>query len=481
MNKPINPNVQIPPNFAVNGQKADFTQQKIQNGFNMLEPDILAGDNLNKFIDDTYKSITYSNAGVADLYRSAIVYDAAETYYQNSIVFNVDLNGEVSIYLSKVNDNVGNSLSNNNYWEKIQLGTVRNIGEIVQSVVPLTDAGLHLLDGGLISGTGIYKEFVDYIAGLYIANPNANYFITESAWQSSVATYGVCGKFVYDSVNNTVRLPKITGIIEGTIDSTALGDLVQAGLPLMYTSTTGSHAHTRGTQNITGSMAITSGSYSDLFDETVDMYGAFSGTKTALYADSHTGIAIQGYSVVNFNAATTWSGETSLAGDHYHTTSWGANVNTVQPQTIKAFVYIVVATSVKTDIQVDIDEIATDLNGKAGTDLANVNNSGKSLAASWAMPSAIGTDYTLPASTDTFTAPGNGYVSINKRSGNAGEYFYLTNITNGIGAACIYGQVNFDVPLFVPVAAGDVVAVFYNFSGASNTDKLRFISLKGDL
>ena len=39
--------------------------------------------------------------------------------------------------------------------------------------------------------------------------------------------------------------------------------------------------------------------------------------------------------------------------------------NTVQPQSIKVFYYIVVANSTKTNIEVDIDEIVTDLNGKA--------------------------------------------------------------------------------------------------------------------
>jgi hypothetical protein len=75
------------------------------------------------------------------------------------------------------------------------------------------------------------KEFIDYIADIYTDNPTANYFTDETTWQQSITTYGVCGKFVYDSVNNTVRLPKITGITEGTTDINALGDLVEAGLP----------------------------------------------------------------------------------------------------------------------------------------------------------------------------------------------------------------------------------------------------------
>jgi hypothetical protein len=38
---------------------------------------------------------------------------------------------------------------------------------------------------------------------------------------------------------------------------------------------------------------------------------------------------------------------------------------------LDCYYYIVITTSTKTDIQVDIDEIATDLNGKADVDLSN--------------------------------------------------------------------------------------------------------------
>ena len=39
------------------------------------------------------------------------------------------------------------------------------------SSLPLNDAGLHLIDGTRLSGDGIYKEFVDYIADLYNNTP----------------------------------------------------------------------------------------------------------------------------------------------------------------------------------------------------------------------------------------------------------------------------------------------------------------------
>ena len=62
MNKPIKPNITIPESFAKNGVKTDFDSDLIAEGFDNLKPDVLAGDNLNKFIDDTYKGLNYGMA-----------------------------------------------------------------------------------------------------------------------------------------------------------------------------------------------------------------------------------------------------------------------------------------------------------------------------------------------------------------------------------------------------------------------------------
>ena len=204
----------------------------------------------------------------------------------------------------------------------------RVVGQIVQSSLPLNDTGLHLLDGSLIQGNGIYTDFVSYIGTL--APDYSNLFITESEWQTSVSNYGVCGKFVYDSVNNTVRLPKITGIIEGTTDLTALGDLVEAGLP-----------------NITGSI-------NGILD------GA-NGSGALYNAGSYT----------TYGAGGSGMGWRTIGIDASYSSSIYGNSTTVQPQTIKVLYYIVVATEARTDILVDIDNVATDLAGKADTDLSN--------------------------------------------------------------------------------------------------------------
>lgn len=315
----------------------------------------------------------------------------------------------------------------------------RNIGEIIQSTIPLTDAGLHLLDGSLISGSGSYSAFVVYIAGLVSSYPDL--FETEANWQQSVTTYGVCGKFVYDSVNNTVRLPKITGFTEGTIDTTTLGNLTEAGLP-----------------NITG--------------KTGAIYSSNDYITGALTNTTHIG--------GNYGITPSTSGGTKgryVELDASNSNSIYGNSTTVQPQAIKVLYYIVIATSTKTNIEVDIDEIATDLNGKADVDLSNVNASGTALASGWSMPSSRYDDLTLGASGATYTAPANGYVCISKLATASGQYIQIYS-DNDLMAVIGRATGNVNVQQFMPVKKGDTFSVAYNVAGAA--DFFRFVYAEGE-
>lgn len=316
---------------------------------------------------------------------------------------------------------------------KEQNKIVRNIGEIVASTIELTDAGLHLLDGSLLSGSGSYDAFVSYIARLYAADPTANYFTTEANWQASVLTYGVCGKFVYDSVNNTVRLPKVTGFVEGTIDANALGDLVEAGLP-----------------NITGTA----------------IFGAdITDTTGALY--------ISRYNLKNENGSGANNGD-ELAIDASHSNAIYGNSNTVQPQSINVFYYIVVATTTKTDIEVNIDEIATDLNGKADIDLSNINptQTTKSTIIGWGMP-----DFSTGVSKTTntpepYTAETNGWVTIQSTSNTVNSGYLVIDGVNVCGQGGISnaaGSWTFSAPVgkgSTYKATGNITSfVFYKCKG----------------
>lgn len=314
------------------------------------------------------------------------VSDAIGGYPAGAILDYIDGNDIYYKVKSLIDDNTNNFVTNpalidDINWKFVSsagTGAMRNIGETVFSLLPLDDAGLHLLDGALISGTGAYAAFVAKIAQLYGNGSNIpKYFTTETLWQQSITNYGVCGKFVYDAAANTVRLPKVTGIVEGTLDANALGDLVQAGLPALVSA--GAHTHSRGTMEITGALDGYDANRGFCWDS-ARLSGAFSRTSASTGGSGMSSTSGTCYGI-NFNASKSWTGATSSNGNHTH--SYNGNVqtsDTVQPQTIKGFLYMVVANSVKTEIEVDIDNVMTDLNGKADIDLNNVSTISESSA-----------------------------------------------------------------------------------------------------
>lgn len=377
------------------------------------------------YVGNTYDALQLSGSGTRPTYyANSTSKDIAFTddipsltnYVTNTDYATTSVGGVVKVDGSTITVNNG----------VISATPARNIGEIVQSTIPLTDAGLHLLDGSLISGSGSYADFVTYIAGL--VNDYPDLFETEANWQTSVATYGVCGKFVYDSTNNTVRLPKITGIIEGTVDATALGDLVQAGLP-----------------NITGTFGanFTQGNFFNRGS------GAFGG-----YREEGINTTVPQDSTYPYSTNNMWDFYASRSSSIY------GNSTTVQPQTIKAFIYIVIATFAKTDIQVDIDEIATDLNGKANTDLNNITTTGKSASANWGVPSAtVDVTYTsanhptMNGTTFTNTTRYPCYLCIEAQSSGANCIVYAKNISAGVTNTTM-GNSGWVIDTSVPVANG---------------------------
>ena len=175
------------------------------------------------------------------------------------------------------------------------------IGAIVQSIIPLSKDNLHVLDGSLLEKES-YPELYAYVGSLLTRY--SGMFLSESAWQASVTQYGVCGKFVYNSTNKTVRLPLVSGIIECTTLTAQLGAVVEAGLP-----------------NITGNIGL----YGAYFTSETD--GAFTRSDQTA-SRSQTGSQNYNY-LASFDA----SHSNSIYKDDF---------NKVQPQTVKVLTYMVV-------------------------------------------------------------------------------------------------------------------------------------------
>ena len=373
-------------------------------------------------------------------------YDANTNYSDTSIVKTIE-NGKLYFYRSLSDNNLGHALNNTTYWEKISISDTRNIGEIVTSTIPLSDAGLHLLDGSLLSGSGSYSSFISYIAGLYTATPTANYFCTEAQWQASVTQYGVCGKFVYDSVNNTVRLPKYSNQIY-TKDITYTAPVVGNGKAIAFAGNGEAWAMTPNS-----GQQINFG-----FNNTQPNAGASSTNQLASLGNNRW---------LGFSSD---SNRSSLVADL-------ANITT----SLDGYYYIVVATSTKTDIEVDIDEIATDLNGKADTDLSNTDDTAKILMSGMAMPSDTYDDLTLGASSTTYTAPANGWFYISIQGTATGQQFVMgvkdTNNSTIYDITCVTATSANAVSGILPVKKGDRVEITYQTPG--QLYNFRFIYAKG--
>ena len=213
MTKPIKPNITIPEAFAINGQKADFLEEKIQNGFSKTDPDVLAGDNLNKLIDDTYKGLNYSIGGVSDLYKSLITYDSTETYGLNSIVFNIEEEG-VALYQSLIADNTGNALTDTTKWKKLELGgggAGQPIGSLFWSFATADYVPDYALscDGTEYAASLFPGLWNDYLT----AETPKLQTCTYEEYQQEITQYGACAKFAVDTTLNKFKVPTIKNTI----------------------------------------------------------------------------------------------------------------------------------------------------------------------------------------------------------------------------------------------------------------------------
>lgn len=327
----------------------------------------------------------------------------------------------------------------------------RDVGELVFSVTPLINAGLHLADGALLDANGIYKEGIEEIVEKY--SNTANYFCTEEEWQTSVSTYGKCAKFVYDSTNQTLRLPKLEGYLETTTDSTKSGDHTEAGLP----NVTGTMV-----QGIPNNQATGSGS-ACLTDNLSGAFSALSSSPRVYYTGTGTTAK-----------AKNWG----LTLDASRSSPIYGKSNTVQTDSLKVLVYVVLATAKKIPAEVNVDNLVNDLSTKANNNFDNITNEANVLMAHNAMPSTRYVQLSVPSSGSFYTAPADGWFLLD--CGITGQFAGLIGssniriIQNTAGGAI-------DSTPFLPVRKGEQIQVAYD--GSTNVQSyhlgFRFIYANG--
>lgn len=532
MAKPIKPNIEFPQEFAVNGTKKDFLSEMIQGGFDEVDPDVLAGDNLNKLIDDTYKGLHYSMDGVNDLYKGAVLYDETETYTNKSIVFNIDENGEAAIYQSLIADNTGNALTDETKWKKVSLGgTGLEVGDIGIAAFGVDETkGLRrLLNGTILTVNANTQGFVNKLKTAVTSYPSLA--CTEDEWQeiSSTSVGGQCGKFVlnYDTDETTVvsvRLPKIIMPVQGLTDMTKLGELVEAGLPnIEGTIAVGFAEGQQATFAGTGALKETKyliglfggGSMSD---QTTGHKGGITldaSLSNEIYGNTTTvqpeqvqypyfiQIATGLETEVNITNEIELNNPYTLFDSKYseaplYNASWLKSSTTYYPKSVYTTAYE--ALVVENNSEVVAGESVTLPSGKSyikrglsvklstAEDITDydfvINTTDETFRlplknGSEALPGTTYTEPELPATSGSYALPSNGYLTLTKRATASGQTVEMLNNTRGgLRQGSHSGTTNNYLSALMGGLFGDEIQINYNAGGT--IERFRFLEACGN-
>ena len=282
-------------------------------------------------------------------------YSATVEYNKDDAVIGI-VDNEFVLYKSKQDKNKGNDLSDTDYWEKVSLGggggfEVCDIG--MSLCVDETKGLRRRLNGQIVNINANTQGFLTRLKQITTLYPSL--LTDEATWQSdkTLSAYGQVGRFVFNYASDgvtveSVRLPAVVNV-QGLMDLANTGLTVPAGLPTLYTNSTGAHYHDRGDMNITG--AVYNNHYGDNNGSlTADATGAFSRSNLKP-SMTVTGNASRIYGAdYYFNAANSWTGVTSTNGEHSH--SIAGTSSTIQPEAIQYPYFIQIATGQETEVDI---------------------------------------------------------------------------------------------------------------------------------
>ena len=369
---------------------------------------------------------------------------STETYYKNSYV--VDSNGELRVSIG--DNNIGHDPiqdEGGQYWGYAGArGSGKRVGEVYfsQSKNATDNPGaLPLFTGELVSNANnIYPEFYTWVSN------HPELCVTQAQYESKTTQYGECPYYVLDTTNHTIRLPKLVNYIK------------------MANTTNGITQSAAGLPNITGT-------YKNGQDGNTS-YPSYTSQATGAFGSLGTGTVMQrGENRSNYAYG--------LTLDASRSSSVYGNSNTVTPAHTTVFPWVCAYQSAIPASTAQAAQFQAALTGKADVDLSNVDATGTSNVAGWAMPSNVYDDLTLGASDTSYTMPANGWLLLDKTNGTADRYILFRSSSVSIPGeyTCCAPGANTHLTLLMPVKKGDIVRVLYNATGTTNY--FRFIYAEG--
>lgn len=359
---------------------------------------------------------------------------STETYYKNCFV--VDSNGDLRVSLSDNNTGHDPAADGGNlYWGYSSGSIGHQIGEVYwsQSKEVLDNPGsLPLFTGELISNANnVYPQFYAWLG------THNELCKTQVEYDTAISTYGECPYYVLNTTNKTIRLPKLVNFIKNANTTNGITQSL-AGLP----NITGRIGNVDDTSDPSTGCFYRSGSSGKLENTTGN-------TDQNVYIDASRSSAVYGRS------------------------------NTVTPAHTTLYPWVCVFNSAVPASTAQATQFQAALTSKADVDLANVDATGTSSVAGWAMPSNVFDELTLGASDTSYTMPANGWLLLDKTNGTADRYILFRSSSVSIPGeyTCCAPGANTHLTLLMPVKKGDIIRVLYNATGTTNY--FRFIYAEG--
>ena len=298
---------------------------------------------------------------------------ALQSYTETDPVYTADkpnlaTKAEVTAKQDKLIVGEGIKLENNTISSTVQ-------GLPIGTIIPVNATSNYVPNGSLpCDGTEYSKSQFTDLWNNYLSTSLLN-TCTYTEYASDLSTYGQCGKFAVDTVNNKFRVPLIKdgAVIQQALTNSELGKSYNAGLP-----------------NIFGTVWTPRLGYNDNIENKNRVSGAFSLESSESTGAANAGSGINGVKI-SFHA----SNSNTIYG----------NSDTVQPNAVALRYFVVVANGQINQSMMDWAAWASSLQGKANTDLSNLSDSGKkvidgqwvSKTATLSTATAVGT-YTIDLS-----------------------------------------------------------------------------------
>lgn len=129
---------------------------------------------------------------------------------------------------------------------------------------------------------------------------------------------------------------------------------------------------------------------------------------------------------------------------------------------------------------IEIDKIATDLNGKMDKDMTNMSPTSnvKAQIANWSFPSDRYINLELGASGSSYTAPANGWFLLSKKSTASNQYLTLFLSKTVMGFTTYATGASAGVRQFLPCKKGQVCKINYTLAG--DVTDFRFVYAEGE-